>query len=145
MMAQLGSMRDKEKPPLSAGALNVSHATQLRVPVVGAGIDRPYSTYLERHADLALEIPLDRGTRETCSTLASDLAERQRHSGGRGADGEIRSVGLRMIQDVRGIHSDRYLLTLGETERFLDVPIQKEYAEGVQRTVAERSNFPRLG
>src|SRR5262245_20533757 len=143
--------------------LNNFDARQRKAPAFGGGfdcqscnsatsaccrrrlIDRPYSTYLERHADLALEIPLDRGTRETCSTLAYDLAERQRHSGGRGADGEIRSVGLRMIQDVRGIDPERYLFALRETERFLDVPIQKEYAEGVQCTAAERSNFPRLG
>jgi hypothetical protein len=49
-----------------------------------------------------------------------------------GADREIRGIELRMIQDVRGIHSDRQLLALRQLNGLLNVPIQEECAEGGQ-------------
>jgi hypothetical protein len=57
--------------------------------------------YSECKAQRSLEIPLDRGTGERCSALAPDLAEL------RSADGQIGGVRLRMVQNVRGIHSER--------------------------------------
>src|SRR5262249_41703938 len=93
---------------------------------------------LERQADLALEIPLDRGgLAENGRAFACDLAER------RGADGEIGSHELRMIQDVRGVQSNRQLLGLRETERLRDVPVEVEDAGAVQRTVPEVSDLSR--
>ena len=42
----------------------------------------------------------------------------------RGADGETGNHRLRMIQDVRGIDSERQGLALGDPERLLDISIQ---------------------
>ena len=50
-----------------------------------------------------------------------------------------------MIQDVRGIHSDRQLLALRQLNGLLNVPIQEECAEGGQRAVPERPISPGLG
>jgi len=104
---------------------------------------RPLSTpplSSECQAHLPLEIPLNRGPRKSRSALAGNLAERCC-----GADREIRGIELRMIQDVRGIHSDRQLLALRQLNGLLNVPIQEECAEGGQRAVPERSDFSRFG
>jgi hypothetical protein len=96
---------------------------------------------LEREAHLSLEVPLDRSwLAENCSALACDLAERRG-----GADGEIGSIGLRMIQDVCGVQSNGQCFGFAKTERFRDVPIQEEYAGPVERTVPERSDLSRSG
>src|SRR5262249_23461018 len=93
----------------------------------------------ERQSDLALEIPLDRsGLAENCRAFARDYAE------GRGAANcESGSHELRMIQDVRGVQSNRQLLGLGKTERLRQVPIEIENTGAVQRTVPEGSDLSR--
>ena len=70
---------------------------------------------------------------------------RNRPKDRRATDGEIGSNRLRVIQDVRGIHSDRQLLALRQLNGLLNVPIQEECAEGGQRAVPERSDFSRFG